>query len=687
MNKNKGFTLVELIYSLLITGTLILIGYGIWNQMYTKNRLNSDVDSIYSNETIAISYISSYDKKIINSMKSNGNRYYYAAPISSIQNYIPNTVLNVSHLNYLNKQAFSEACLVITRDSNESLRGYLVWNNISKANNKFYSDQNVKYLASLEYQLSRIQNNSNELDNPISSLSGAPTLNYIIKAPTSNNGGGCGFTVGVNNNSLLVNLDKNPNYKRVKDVTTDQSGSLDQNKTSDSLSSVTSDGNANQTLTSNLYFDSIVKESTPYTHYLCDVNKATALYLNSNARDTCVSYEATTGDFFVNGTQKIIGMSDIINRRCDYSVSGTFSGRVSANGINGRSNSQVDAICAPYIAEGCKYGSSGSSTPNYSVRQITCSIPPDYADELNPGRGCSVGVTYRCRLDNGNNIEYFRCKDDVNGVNELRNQGCTFVAEWRNGEEKAGVCTGYDISRGSNTLYWDDILCKIGGNSSRDGVICGKFQVDAFTDSGVAPPVHKYQALKFGDTASISSNTPSGATMNPNANIKIDNAGLKSGFIFIKSNNVMTDAPCDATELGKIVQQKGIEDKSVGAQLICMYDKDFCGGSGYCYSPLLSEVQIVKGGGATEIYCPAGTRLDNQYQLVDMGGNNLNSNCYQIIMDSNGVKELGAKWVDPNTQSQNACSGKKIREIKCVNTGSVKILNNCSSSNGVINCV
>lgn len=657
-NQN-GFTMIELLYSLLITGTIAIIGYKSFMHVNTKNRLNADVDSISANENIAVRFVMDQNKTIINKMKSNTPQQldYYAFPFSQLNSF--NSGYFVQYSNKFAPSAFSDPCLIITRDSsNEVLKAYLFWNNISKPNNSMYNLMNLKYIIEHKFATELVNANSSSLNiitNPENNNS--PTILKAIQNTQSPQFQGCGYTVS--NNSILLDLSKNKDFQMVRDLTTDNSGNLDISKTSEALTNNGDGSNkdSNQTLTTNLYLDAIVKESEPWEKDICQPTESLNITeADQNCRNLGTMYKQYDGqpswgaDFW-----------DIGNNMCKYQPTGLFKGvsyTCDVNFLNGKINPSNSCL-----ANSANVGGTGSTSVWYSGAkylswgwssvdkrdpncrgQYNCSYNNRICDvslQNMKNAVCSLSGKYGCNctgglLDDGNfrasynpstdkcDLSYtggYYCKDGRNTFNGVR--------------ETVGTSPQFNQV---NLSYWTGYYTadKVYGVSQREN--CTAVNKPKVHLSGITPPKHKYQSLKFG-TAELKTTNPDGTDVVNNPAINIGNSGVKTGFVFIRSQNLNADSPCTKEELGKIYQQSGITNNYTGSQLVCNYDPNFCGGDGYCYSPLVSDSVIVKGP-SRDLNCPAGTIISKNYSILNYSNNSIiNQDC--ISYKSTGAKFFG----------------------------------------------
>lgn len=676
LKKNKGFSLVEAMLSLLVVGTIVGIGYKIHNDTYKRERLEIAAEAISNNEDMATKFIMENNTQIITNMKKeHPQRNYYASSIVNLKSVIPTYKMDINNFYSLPTQMYSTPCVIISRDaSNQVLKGYLFWNNIAKPNKEIFDQQSLQYLMANKKEAELVSSSSSVLNQRVS-----PNSPDSIKTALSS----CGIN-SIGNNSIFLDLSKNPDYLRVRDLATDGSSNKDLNKTSDSLTSKEGTENtSNQTLTTNLYFDTVVKEKSNYTNYFCDNARASNDFAQQ-IRQKCVDFENSSGNYFVGG--QVISGNGKVDTQCDYMIDGIFSGRTIYQDRWGRTITELKQDGAPDIANGCKWQ---YNTGNPGVLDETkvvyyCSLPFDLANRLNPNRSCKIGETWDCPVQ-GNIVKYSVCQDDTSGRrNSYIQNGCVKYSEWSHGTEIQGVCPAEYLSQGAYQQYTSNIVCKVGDGSSQK-LPCGKITVNAYSEQREAPPEHKYQSLKVGDVASISSGSTTGASMSGDTDVKYENTNLKSGYIMIRSQTGITmHTSCSANDLGKTYQETNVSDKKVGSQLICSYNKDFCDGNGYCYLPLVSEEKIVLGGAVNTLSCPPTYKLNMVLPIYSSNGKEIGAEC--LIKTPTSVTRKTTRITPSSPEICGIKYGSGIREIVCSNSSSGKEYNNCKFNGSNVVC-
>ena len=696
--KNNGFTMIELLYSLLITGTITLIGYSIFDDISTKNRLNGDIDSISANENMAVKFIMDQNKTIINQMKSE-NADFYASPLSKLGTKYPN--YSIPYANRFAPSAFSDPCFVITRDSsNEVLKAYLVWNNIAKANNGNYKVKNLNYIIEHQFATNLVNSKSPLLLQQTNiNKNTSPTILDAIQSSDIANFKGCNYTL--NSNSIFLDLTKNKNFQMVRDLTTDNTGNLDVTKTSEALTN-TGNGStdSNQTLTTNLYLDSIVKESEPWEKDICQPTES----LNITEADTNCRNLGTMYKEYDGQPSWGANFSDIGNNRCKYQPTGFFKGvsyKCDTNFLNGKHNAGDKCLSQSnhYSAKGSLSGAYYSGVKYYSWNWTN-------VDKKDPNcRG-----QYSCNYDDQIcNVSLQPLSDEF--CRQAKNAGCKDSCDSMMNQYPSYVNVHYNSATNKCDLSMGNFHCQKGGKKIptanvsvgvRGGsiiTISPSFWTSYYTSdkvysvsqkenctavvkpkvhlSGITPPKHQYQSLKFG-SAEVKTTNPDGTEVIDAPAINVGNSGVKTGFVFIRSKNLVADTPCTKEELGKIYQQTGLSDNYTGSQIVCNYDPNYCGGDGYCYSPLVSDSTIVKGP-SRDLNCPAGTIVSKSYTINNYGTNTpISDQCKNY--KSNGAKFYGVNLIQiaPPPFRVSPCPATlQMDSIRCVNTGEGQSFNNC----------
>lgn len=688
--KQLGFSLVELMFSVAILGTITLIGYKIVSTNSQKEKVDGALEtlSIQENDIVKIINGSSY---FIWKDLAQGNTAI-VKPLSlfySDPKYKSSKVINSYNTDFYTR-SFYPPCLIVTFNkgdkSDKKLDIQLLYAHKNNIKDSVFDTNTINQIVYSRPYLYNVKSDSQVIKKYNTKLS---DFNQSIL-------GGCGIPQ-INANSIWIDLNKSPKIIGAIRAVTDQSNNF--SATSDSLGISSPDSASNTTMATNVYFDNIIKESTPYTSYYCDGVKATSDFA-APLRALCVA-EASRQNVMFDGMQKITN-STLVGQNCAYEAWANFQGSFSANWIAGSTPAELQQNGASRIAMGCTW-SNGTSQ---STPKQMCSIPYDPSKP----HACDHGNTYSCKkTDSQNMVDFSVCADDAAGNKKFIDQGCVLTnANWPKGTNHGGTCTPSEIASGASQYYGDTIYCSIGNNSSSQK--CGNLNEPAYSNSGITPPTHKYQSLNLGQTVSLRSATPNGVTsVTTNPDIKVTNAGISAGFVMVKSSSSVSDSPCLPSQLGKIVQQKNENTLYTASQLICTYDPDFCGGgtgesAGYCYSPLKSQSLVVATpSGVQSSVCPAGLRVDLSYFSPLIAGTQVLASpiCGSQYNGLNLVSSINGEITPIYNNSKitgvySMCrygSGDSyyylanIAKIKCVSAAAQKSFTNCKGgADGVVTC-
>ncbi len=197
---NKGFSLVEMMLSLAILGTVMSISYGVIASVQHQQFRNSSLDLMKAQENIAIKYLNSnYDpiyKKII-ATNSQNNYLPIVVKLDDMANY-----LNTAPLNF-NSNSFYPTCLIINADSYKHQLNVFMLYPKKNFNDSVFTKGEVKKLSG-EKNYSKVVDSTSPLV--------SANMNLIRS--------GCDIP-DVYPNSMLVNLNKNMDFSSKKAMTTD----------------------------------------------------------------------------------------------------------------------------------------------------------------------------------------------------------------------------------------------------------------------------------------------------------------------------------------------------------------------------------------------------------------------------------------------------------------------------------
>lgn len=719
IQNQKGFSLVELTITLVIFGSIVLVVTKIGNDIAIKKRNNVQINIIKNYEDTVIKYLSdNYD--FINNNLKNTNKYTidYSSIVSSYSKFGLNE-------NWDKTSPFGPPCLVFSKDNNTNLQPYLLIPYTDKYSLDIKNKNIMEMRKSFDSdKMGILENiNPNRLDvlygqnplfsyNPSSDLnncSGFKNLSEINKANSYK-----GF---------IINLSKNSNYVNKISLITDGTNNYGNSEALKSQQNVNVNVN-DKTMFSNIYLDAIIKESSAWSTNYCDSTKANQALLTQQ----CQNYANSTGLRF-DGMQQIASIN-MIGGTCQIQAKANFSTLTSCSPPNNAVSATATGICQSQHPNNYNYVGPTqynyyTSTPtgglckaNFQAKfskQVTSGTCKTYEYTIGYGGGqwgrasCSAGGVYNypgnCGLTggtaacdgvtkNGKQGWYGNCTGAVQlGPYNCANAGCA-GKDW--------TCIEYDT-----TTDYQNYQCATNVSYSADygastTMNCGAVYNDSNayqTNSGVNPPEHKFKSLTLGNNGSASvelrSNSQDGIAAT-DSTLLVKNAAVKSGFIAPKirtTNPIAADSSCTAAELGKIAQQVEVNSNYTTSQVVCTYSPDFCGGTGYCYSPLKSQTQTIDLSNVSSAYCPAGTRADPN-QISSTNINNYVNNSiicgsgqtqkYSILYD--GTKAIGFKSYCLDSYGQQLPIG-KITKILCLGAADFHSLTNCKGgTDGKVVC-
>lgn len=659
LNKNLGFSLVELTITLVVFGAIVLITTQIIEQVNVKKNINAQK-----------AVITAYENSVIKQINANYDSIYSLASKNSNQQLIytydnfNDYALTGSNPTDLLYQSFFKPCVLIKADTaRNTLSAALI----------YPANQNIlKNSAALSSELGNASFLSTD------KWIGNIATNYFTSQNIQSLANSCNSNINsFKTGSIFIDLNKNSSMISRKTNITDNSTN---NGTNETLKNNGDSNSYNKSIGTNLYFDAIVKESTPWSNYYCDGSRAEIQY-STDVHNTCVAY-AQSNSTYLDGVEKITN-GGLVGNKCQYTASANFSGYFTSTWVGANSPAELQAKGQSYINAGCQWQSTNSSTSNPNK---FCIVTWEQAEARAPNRSCRYGNTYQCTTG-GVTKEFTVCSESPQNQAYL-NQGCVKTyGPWQNTAEAnySGFCTTLDLDGGASQEYVDYILCKIGGTISTP-TECGKFLVDAYINSGVTPPQHKFKSLSFGDKGSgnilVKSGTADGTSTESDTYLNIQKAGVKSGYILLRSKAIAADSACKSSELGKMIQQQDESTNYTTSQLVCSYDLDFCGGNGYCYTPLVSQSQFVDKPNSYSISCPAGLRVDVSWNPTVANGGLSYEKCYSGTTQLNvSINQLqsGKKVTGLSTtcQTANGTPLNYLNRIKCVSSSTEKILTGC----------
>lgn len=694
--KNKGFSLIESTMVLVLFGGILLIINKIINDVEDKKSATSQISLIKSNENSALKYINDQYFELNKSLTTTPTFIEF----HKLNNFSESAIKNDwTH------GLYKEPCLILTKE-NDKIKALIL---MPLQNQVDINVKKMRYLTHSSGGNIGVFNNKNSSINVI--LNGQSVYqtyaSSICQYTDINKSNGTNELKG-----YVVDLSKNADFiNRITSISDNTNNSGGQNE------ALQGKGSTNDTtLYSNLYFDAIVKEAQSWstTNYSCDGSKIDQAKLVQQ----CQNF-ATANGLKYNGMPvgAIIGGPNQGNHTCSVQGKAQFSSldtcttpSVAAETtaynqcINARPNnynfyndfreinhspSPSNGVC--YANYKAQFSFITSGTPictsyhaisnhgncNQGFHQIDCTVPSTFRT---PGCRDSGGRVYQCGgcSTGGDPLDHNACW----------NQTCT---NWY-----TPTTTDYQTYQcATNISYSAEYGAGVDMN-------CGSVYADSSsfvtqTDSGVNPPEHRFKGLNFNNagsaTVQIKANSQDGVA-STDSTLLIKNAGVKSGYIAPK---IRTDAPiqadsaCLPSEIGKIAQQVDVNGSYNTSQIVCTYSPDFCGGLGYCYSPLKSQTVVISMSNQNVAYCPAGTRADPKQ--VNDGSAYFNNSVQcpanqikhqDIIYDGN--KSTGMKSYCQDSVN-NIYPLSNIVKIRCLSASDFHPLTGCKGgSDGKVVC-
>jgi len=673
--KNKGFSLVELTVTLAVFGVIVLITTQIIEQVNVKKNINIQKEHITAYENAVIKKINAnYDDIYLLASKASNQQLVYT--YANFNDYAKNggndIESNISH-------SFFNPCVLIKADTK---RNTLSATLIYPANKP-----SLKNSAALSYELGNASWESSNKD-----LIGKVKTDYFTSQNMQALASSCNSKINsFKAGSIFIDLNNNNNLTSKKSNITDNSTN---NGTNETLKNNSDSNLYNKSIGTNLYLDAIVKESTPWSNYFCDNGRAASQY-QAEMIQVCNQHQLDTGKFLEHREQ-IDSIPGILqNDKCKYSVSAYFNSSSMVSGFGGLDSEQValNERQINGINQGCVAADQYNST--------SCYLEPIVADRLYPGHGCRHSYIYTCDIINESGIKtgensVWQCAENIDGIHQMELQHCRLTAgPTDNGlHVDTNVCNGHTQADGYHKTWWKAAICKYSSDTYLEK--CGDINPVAFLASGITPPQHKFKSVVLKSTKAdwngqyermnvlVKSGTADGTSTESDTYLNVQKAGVKSGYVLLKSKGIQADSACKSSELGKMIQQQNESSNYTTSQLVCSYDLDFCGGSGYCYTPLVSQSQFVDKPSSYSISCPAGLRADvtGWSPTVANGGLSYDK-CYSgttplnvsISQLKSGNKVTGLATICPT--GGNGTPLNYLNRIKCVSSASEKILTGC----------
>lgn len=677
LNKNLGFSLVELTVTLAVFGVIVLITTQIIEQVNVKKNINVQKEHITAYENAVIKKINANYDDIYLLAESAPNKqlvYSYANFNDYAKNGGNDIESNISH-------SFFNPCVLIKADTKRNTLSAML---IYPANKT-----SLKNAAALSHELGNASWESSNKD-----LIGKVKTDYFTAQNLNTLATSCNSKINsFESGSIFIDLNNNNNLISKKSNITDNSI----NKGSNETLKNNNDGNSyNKSIGTNLYLDAIVQESTPWSNYYCDSAQAETVYQNE-IKTSCENFINQNNDnggtpMYSNSTYKIT--SGYLNgtNKCTYKISGLMT--------------QADPVWAGAVGDFTAAVNAGNAAfpgcraHNLQEANRTCQIPFANAIVLHPNYACNTANIYSCNTLNESGVingSYDRwvCNEDT-AYNERISSTCRLKQTVRNDYSRNGACDNSELSYGGYNVLWVGVwYCKLqGAVAAYSG--CGEITPNAFVASGITPPQHKFKSLAFLSkevnggvdgarmNVLVKSGTADGTSTESDTYLNVQKAGVKSGYVLLKSKGIQADSACKSSELGKMIQQQNESSNYTTSQLVCSYDLDFCGGSGYCYTPLVSQSQFVDKPNSYSISCPAGLRADvTDWSPTVANGGLSYDKCYSgttplnvtISQLKSSNKVTGLATICPT--GGNGTPLNYLNRIKCVSSASEKILTGC----------
>ena len=701
--KNKGFSLIESTMVLVLFGGILLIINKIINDVEDKKAATSQISLIKSNENSALKYINDQYFELNKSLTTTPTFIEF----HKLNNFSESAIKNDwTH------GLYKEPCLILTKE-NDKIKALIL---MPLQNQVDINVKKMRYLTHSSGGNIGVFNNKNSSINVI--LNGQSVYqtyaSSICQYTDINKSNGTNELKG-----YVVDLSKNADFiNRITSISDNTNNSGGQNE------ALQGKGSTNDTtLYSNLYFDAIVKEAQSWstTNYSCDGSKIDQAKLVQQ----CQNF-ATANGLKYNGMPvgAIIGGPNQGNHTCSVQGKAQFSSLDTCTTPSVAAETTAYNQCINARPGGYSYADSFGEI-NHSPSPSNGLCYANYKSRYSFGTtGCRTWKINYFNQSSHFNGGYFQCDKRNEGNTTTCSNGGTYSFKpptWSLGcppssTVYSGRCDGVDNNGGyiagwtcidQQTIDYQTYQCATNVSYSAEygagvDMNCGSVYADSpsfvtQTDSGVNPPEHRFKGLNFNNagsaTVQIKANSQDGVA-STDSTLLIKNAGVKSGYIAPK---IRTDAPiqadsaCLPSEIGKIAQQVDVNGSYNTSQIVCTYSPDFCGGLGYCYSPLKSQTVVISMSNQNVAYCPAGTRADPKQ--VNDGSAYFNNSVQcpanqikhqDIIYDGN--KSTGMKSYCQDSVN-NIYPLSNIVKIRCLSASDFHPLTGCKGgSDGKVVC-
>lgn len=688
--KQAGFSLTELMVSLAIFGLVAGVTSRIYYNISLKENIGNAVDVLKNQDDMTAKYLNErYDEtyKALLALPQN----IKAVPLNDVS-----VTMKDDKLVEFATKSFFPPCLIVQVDqnyktnnaSNKRLNIKLLYVQNPDGINKqspLFSGKNLLAMTA-DKRNAKVINNA--------------TDDTMVQNNWSAIQSGCPYLSKVNPNSLIVDVTKNPILSSNRSERTDRT---DDSSSNSPALSANSTNTKERTMSTNLYMDAVVNEAAPWSTDYCDKNK---VQTDAAAQITSkCSTLATTNKRFDSIANVDNGVLN--GGSCTYNVTGNFTlrDRCDSNNATGTGYSSCSAAhpngynfadTFAYIGGSTTPDGNGMCGANFQARfsKITPATPDTPASGTcsyqwhhcewwmralvvaTHTSGCNAGqsISYMDDyIDNGScisNTKSLTCSPQTNFT-------CQNYVPAQPGTPSTTDYKTYPCA--TNTQY-------VGTFGSSTTQACGQITQPAYNNSGVTPPQHKFKGLVFNSSSpsevTIKSTNSDGNSDKSTAMLGLNAAGIKAGYIMMKSPAMAIGSACSTDKVGTMVQQK-TEGLYTASQLVCSYNTSFCQGDGYCYIPMKSQTQFTTSTTArTEMACPDGLRVDGTW-VPSVANQGLQSSACSVAVNiiTNGGLAYG--W----RATCNGIPAASLLKIKCTSASTSETFYNCvGDGNGGVTC-
>lgn len=690
--KQAGFSLTELMVSLAIFGLVAGVTSRIYYNISLKENIGNAVDVLKNQDDMTAKYLNErYDEtyKALLALPQN----IKAVPLNDVS-----VTMKDDKLVEFATKSFFPPCLIVQVDqnyktnnaSNKRLNIKLLYVQNPDGINKqspLFSGKNLLAMTA-DKRNAKVINNA--------------TDDTMVQNNWSAIQSGCPYLSKVNPNSLIVDVTKNPILSSNRSERTDRT---DDSSSNSPVLSANSTNTKERTMSTNLYMDAVVNEAAPWSTDYCDKNK---VQTDAAAQITSkCSTLATTNKRFDSIANVDNGV--LSGGSCTYNVTGNFTlrDRCDSNNATGTGYSSCSAAhpngynfadTFAYIGGSTTPDGNGMCGANFQARfsKITPGTPDTPASgtcRFNSAKCNQWGMeqsTVTCTV--GTMVTYNTAYQwSSSGSHGCINNGPVTVLCDRTG---AISCQNYVPVQPGTPTTTDYQTYQCATNTQYSGTFgssttqaCGQVTQPAYNNSGITPPQHKFKGLVFNSSSpsevTIKSTNSDGNSNKSTAMLGVNAAGIKAGYIMMKSPAMTIGNACSVDKLGTMVQQK-TEGAYTASQLVCSYNTSFCQGDGYCYAPMKSQTQFaISTTAQTQMSCPDGLRIDTTW-IPSVANQGLQSSACSVLVTpatNGGIMAYGWKTT---------CNGTpyaSLLKILCTSASTSENFNNCvGDGNGGVTC-